>query len=299
MKTKVSILISFLLSVCSYCQNSKIPIERGQLHVESYGQGTPLLIINGGPGMSSEGFRPLARRLGKNYNTIIFDQRGTGQSNLEAIDSSTITMHQMAEDIERIRQHLGMEQWVVMGHSFGGMLAAYYTSLYPDRVSALILSSSGGLNLDLLETLDITGRLTENRRDSLRFWTTRIREGDTSYHARLQRGRYLAPAYLYDKSHVPVIAERLTQGNMTINGLVFRNMIDNQFDISESLRTFDKPVLIIQGADDIIDVRISEHAEKIFPDAQLIILERCGHYGWLDREEAYFKHLNKFLDALP
>jgi proline iminopeptidase len=88
-----------------------------------------VLIINGGPGMNSDGFVGVAQKLSKNNRTIIYDQRGTGRSTLTKTDTSTITMKLMAADIEALRKQLNIKSWIILGHSFGGMLASYYASL--------------------------------------------------------------------------------------------------------------------------------------------------------------------------
>lgn len=288
------LLVLFVNGLC-YSQGQEIPAKDGVIHFESYGKGKPILIINGGPGMNSVGFRNLASILGKSNQAIIYDQRGTGKSIINKIDASTITMDNMVQDIETLRQHLNIDEWVVMGQSFGGMLASYYATKHPERISGLILSSSGGINLTLFSSLNITSRLSSENRDSLTYWYNKIQRGDTTYHARLMRGKYLAPAYVYDESNVNVIAERLTQGNMAINVLVFQDMRRIGFDCTSALKKFDRPVLILQGEEDIIDESLSEYAHKTFPNSQLIILEQCGHYGWLDQPEQYFKAVGGFL----
>lgn len=262
-------------------------------------KGLPILIINGGPGMNSNGFAEVAQKLSGDgtYRTIIYDQRGTGKSVLTTFDASTITMKLMVGDIESLRKHLGFEKWCILGHSFGGVLAAYYATLHPERVDKLILSSTGGINLDFLNYVGarISARLTQRERDSLAYWSERISRGDTSHHARLQRGLALAPAYLYNRTYIPTVAERLTQGNSIINGLVFQNLRAIQFDCAEQLRHFQRPTLIIQGKEDIITVETAEYAHKILPNSRLVLLEKCAHYGWLDKEAEYFTAVRQFL----
>lgn len=265
------------------------------IHYKTFGEGQPLLILNGGPGMSSEGFIPLARKLAVDNQAILFDQRGTGQSMMSRLDSSTINMDLMVHDMEALRKHLEIDRWIILGHSFGGMLAAYYTARHPDKVEGIIFSSSGGLDLGLLGYVDIRSRLSESERDSLTYWNRVIAEGDTSYHARLQRGKYLAPAYLYNREHISVISERLTQGNSTINGLIWADLQEIDFDTKDDLRNFDKPVLIIQGKQDIISEETARIAENILTNSKVVLLDRAGHYGWLDREEAYFDEIFLFL----
>lgn len=268
------------------------------IHFQTFGEGNPILIINGGPGMSSAGFISLAQELSKNNTAIIYDQRGTGRSNLDKISSKTVTLDLMVKDIEAIRKHLNINEWIILGHSFGGIMGSYYTTKHPDRVLGLILSSSGGLDMELFSIIDIRGKLNSNQRDSLNYWTNKIHRGDSSYYARLQRGIYLAPAYLYDEKLIPIIAERLTQGNMTINSLVFQDLRKINYDIKEIINKYSKPVLIIQGAYDIIPLQISEKAHKIFANSELVILPESSHYGWLEDEELYFQSIERFLKKI-
>ncbi len=270
--------------------------EGVDIHYKTFGDGQPLLILNGGPGMSSEGFIPLARELAVENQTILFDQRGTGHSIMSRLDSSTINMNLMIQDMEALRKHLEIDRWVIFGHSFGGILAAYYTAHYPENVEGIIFSSSGGLDLGLLDYVDIRSRLSELERDSLTYWNRIIAEGDTSYHARLQRGKYLAPAYLYNREHIPVIAERLTQGNSTINGLIWSDLQQIGYDTKDDLRSFDQPVLIIQGKQDIITEETARIAENVLTNSKVVLLDKAGHYGWLDREQAYFNEIFMFLE---
>lgn len=271
-----------------------------KIYYRVFGTGKPILIINGGPGMNSNGFAELAQRLSFNNQTIIYDQRGTGQSTLDKIDSSTITMKLMAEDIEALRKHLNIKSWIVLGHSFGGMLASYYAAEYPKRIDAMILSSSGGIDLDLLTYVQesINSRLTATEYKEVNFWTTKISDGDTTHATRLKRGMALAPAYVVNKKNTAIIAERLTQGNTLINELIWSDLRKIKFDCSQKLADFKKPVLIIQGTEDVVKERTALKAHEVLKNSRVVLLERSGHYGWLDAPPDYFKEVNEFVSAI-
>ncbi len=262
-----------------------------------YGTGTPLLIINGGPGMNSDGFEQLAIHLSKKNQTIIYDQRGTGKSTVVNPDSNSITMQLMVDDIESIRSQLNFKTWSVLGHSFGGMLACYYATKHPDQIDKMILSSSGGIDLQLLGYVKsaLALKLTSSDKDSVAYWTKVIDNGDTSHSADLARARFLAKAYVVDKKYIQLIAERLTQGNPTINKLVWENMLKIDFDCSAGIKTFDKPVLIIQGKQDIIKASTAKKAHALLKNSKLVFMDHCAHYGWLDNEAVYYREVNKLL----
>lgn len=294
-------LFGFLLFAATiFAQTEGFAVNKdgSKTYYKTFGKGEPLLIINGGPGMNSNGFEDMAKTLGENQQTIIYDQRGTGKSKLTKLDATTISMRLMADDIESLRKHLKIKKWNILGHSFGGMLGSYYATIYPNSIDKLVLSSSGGVDLSLLKGPNlIESNLSQIEKDSMNYWNSKIEKGDTSHKARLGRGRAMAPAYVYDQKYVPIIAERLTQGNSTINGLLWADMQKMNFDCKAKLKNFKNPVLIIQGKQDVISNEIGEIGHKAYPNSKLILLENCKHYGWLDAREKYFSEVNSFLKS--
>jgi len=117
-----------------------IPVQAPHvLHVEECGSmhGIPALFLHGGPGA---GCLPTHRRFfdPDRYRIILFDQRGAGRSTPHASLEHNDTPSLIA-DIEAIREHLGIERWLVFGGSWGSTLALAYAQAHPDRVSALVL----------------------------------------------------------------------------------------------------------------------------------------------------------------
>lgn len=273
MRVILQLIICWTIVSGARSQGSRyIPFDGGEIHYQIIGEGETVLIINGGPGFSSEGFACIAGEIAAlGYRTVLFDQRGTGRSTLDVIDSTTVTMDLMARDIEHIRKDLGMEEWVLFGHSFGGMLANYYTSKYPERVKAIIHSSSGGVDLQLREGArgNLYSRLTEEEVDSLNYWRGQLGEAATVLNRR-NYNRFLASAYVYNKEHVPAINERLMQGDLSLNRMVWDDMFRIGFDCKEALRSFDKPVLILQGKQDVIPADLGHLADSVFYQCQSI-----------------------------
>ncbi|HAI76503.1 MAG TPA: alpha/beta hydrolase [Microscillaceae bacterium] len=268
------------------------------VNYRTFGQGKPVVIINGGPGMNSDGFAGIAQEIAAlNYQTIIFDQRGTGKSIIEPIDASTITIDRMVEDLEVLRKKLGFEKWTVMGHSFGGILATHYAALYPERIEKIIFSSSGGLTLKFSEYVGnrIQTLLTAEQRDSLAYYQEKLNKGENTAYNLQKRASLLANAYVYDKNHAPAIAERLLQVNFTINGLVFQNLQAIGYNYTGKFHAFAQPVLVLQGQNDIIAVETAQEIAQNFPNASLVLLDNCGHYGWLDQREEYLEAVKNFL----
>lgn len=120
--------------------SEKIAVGDGhELHVEQCGNpnGIPALFLHGGPG---GGCQPYHRQFfdPQHYRIILFDQRGCGRSTPHASLTNNTTPHLVA-DIELLRKHFGIEQWLLFGGSWGSTLALAYAQTWPQRVSALIL----------------------------------------------------------------------------------------------------------------------------------------------------------------
>ena len=293
-------LVILFVYLQTYAQKDGFAQSDGvKIYYRTFGTGTPILIINGGPGLNSDGFVDLAKTLSAQNQTIVYDQRGTGKSVMQKIDASSITMELMIDDMENLRKQLKIERWIILGHSFGGMLASYYATIHPDRIISMILSSSGGIDLDLLSYVskNINARLTPQQQDSASYWSQKINNGDTSYFARWQRAKVLANAYVYDKKYALPIAERLTQSDLRVNNLIWQNMQKIKFNCAPKLSTFTKPVLIIQGKQDIIEEWTSQKANKILKNSKLVILDHCVHYGWLDNRDMYLSEVEKFISG--
>jgi proline iminopeptidase len=123
------------------------PFDRGRLAVgdghelyyEQSGdpRGKPALFVHGGPGLGSDAN---ARRFfdPDGYRIVVFDQRGSGRSRPHASLEANTTWHLVA-DMERLRHHLQIEQWLVFGGSWGSTLALAYAETYPRTVSELVL----------------------------------------------------------------------------------------------------------------------------------------------------------------
>jgi proline iminopeptidase len=106
--------------------------------------GKPALVVHGGPG---SGCTPRQRRAfdPDRYRAVLFDQRGCGRSTPHASDLATdmsvnTTAHLIA-DMERLREHLGIERWLLHGGSWGSTLILAYAQRHPDRVSEIVIPS--------------------------------------------------------------------------------------------------------------------------------------------------------------
>lgn len=118
----------------------RLPVSGGhELHVEECGRpdGLPVITLHGGPG---GGVSPALRRFfdPRRYRILLFDQRGCGRSTPHGgLENNTTA--DLIDDIERIRERMGVDKWLVFGGSWGATLAIAYARQHPDRCLGLVL----------------------------------------------------------------------------------------------------------------------------------------------------------------
>jgi proline iminopeptidase len=122
-----------------YDQGTLAVSDLHTLYYEQSGNpdGKPVVFLHGGPGGGTKAdyrqyFDPEA------YRIVLFDQRGSGRSTPHASLEENTTWH-LVSDIERLREHLGIDKWVVFGGSWGSTLSLAYAETHPDRALALVL----------------------------------------------------------------------------------------------------------------------------------------------------------------
>jgi proline iminopeptidase len=138
-------------------------LDVGDGHVLYYEQvghpaATPVVCLHGGPG---SGCPPGARRDfdPQRHRAVLFDQRAAGRSTPyaadEDVDWASIDMDHHVADIEQLREHLGIDRWVVFGLSWGSVLGATYAERHPDRVIAVVLGAVSAGTADDIDWLTV------------------------------------------------------------------------------------------------------------------------------------------------
>lgn len=144
-------------------ENTPQPFSQGLLdvgdgHVLFYEQvgnidGTPVVYLHGGPGSGcSPGVRTLFDE--SLHHVVLFDQRAAGRStphaSTDAVHWHSIDMAHHISDIEQLREHLGVDRWIVVGQSWGSVLALTYAQRHPERVMAVVVAAvSTGTRADI------------------------------------------------------------------------------------------------------------------------------------------------------
>ena len=139
---KNTILTLLLYAICSqaFAKDSTFYFttsDKVKLYVRIAGKGKPCLFVHGGPGSTSYYFEAMAGApiIEQQMQMIYYDQRGAGRSDSAA--NRDYSLKRMLQDMDELRQHLKIQKWSVMGHSFGGILITNYALQYANNLSAL------------------------------------------------------------------------------------------------------------------------------------------------------------------
>lgn len=151
-RVKIIFLLSFTFcSINSFAHELEITTSDSvQLYINVKGDGIPCLFIHGGPGQGSNYWEKLAGEFSeKHFKMIYLDQRGCGRSSSPI--NNDYSIERMIKDFEEVRKALNIKHWLVMGHSFGGVLQTYYAKVYPENIRGLLMFNC---TLNLIESME-------------------------------------------------------------------------------------------------------------------------------------------------
>ncbi|MCJ8269015.1 MAG: alpha/beta hydrolase, partial [Psychrosphaera sp.] len=114
-------------------QNGVVERKDVDIHYKVRGEGFPIVLLSGGPGQNVNALVDIADKFSTRFKVISIDQRGTGKSILKEVSEKTITLANYVADIEAVRRQLDIDQWLIVGHSWGGGLAMAVSGTHPDH----------------------------------------------------------------------------------------------------------------------------------------------------------------------
>ena len=267
-----------------------------RIYFKTLGSGFPLLLLHGGPGADHSDFLPYLEPLARNCRLVLVDERGCGRSERLA-DVRGYTLANMVRDLEVLRAHLRLERWVVLGHSFGGILAQAYAVRHPRRLAGLILagtaSSARAINSDFKRIRRVVSKAERLQLDEHERAGIFRPDGQyTPTYAALV-ARVLGP-YMYAKRRLARSAPPMGMDvlrEMWVRRSDFR--IDGNlkgFDFSRQLARVKAPSLVVIGDRDLVSVQSAEASRAALPRATLAVLAECGHMMFVD-QNALFNHV--------
>lgn len=276
-----------------------VPIDDGtQIFVRSVGEGDPVLVVHGGPGMDHTYLLPGMETLGETHRVIFYDQRGTGESEA-ALDAGSISWRSFVSDPARIQDHLGLESVHVVAHSFGSLIATAFVLEHPDRVRSLVLVNpvEPGSRFQEETRAAALERRTEADAQALAelvagpAFEAREPEAINEMYRLSFRGTMADPTRA-DELNL-VMGERTAANGFAIPSLLFPS--GEVPDLWESLSDLTVPTLVVVGeADPTPRTMVAEMVDRMV-HARMEVIPAAGHFPFIEAPEAFFLAVAKFL----
>lgn len=268
-----------------------------EIYVETCGNpnGVPVLFVHGGPGA---GCGTADRRYfdPQQYHVVLFDQRGCGRSKPLGHIKDNTTAH-LVEDMEAIRLHLGIDQWVVFGGSWGSTLSLVYAQSHRDRVLGLIIRGvffgtpeenrwlwQEGLSRFHPEAHARYRSLVpeDQRHEILKAYYQMMTSGDDAIRNRAsyEMMRWEELSFTMLDNEVPELTDEtpwhqgLLEAHYCVHDCFIANSpIADRLDVLKGM-----PVYIINGRYDLLTPPAKAHVlSQALPDSHLRVVDRAGH----------------------
>jgi len=264
----------------------------------------PIIFVQGvGWGLDSRLYQNTLKFLETNFTLVYIDPRGTGE--VEPLtDLAQLGSDHMVDDLDALRQHLGLGRIVLLGHAHGGFIAMKYALKYPARVAQLIL-----VDCILLSNLEDDIRLVnENiqrhprRKDPS--WEAAVAGFKNEYEARtvetlLENLQKTAILYFnsYGPSQRALFERSLQAGKASIynfNRFLRNDLVRYNLDGQEA--RLNVPTLLFYGLYDPYFIRAAARRLHFsIRNSKLEIFERSGHYPWMEESAHFTEALKAFL----
>ncbi|MEJ6022754.1 alpha/beta fold hydrolase [Ramlibacter sp. PS4R-6] len=250
-----------------------------------------LICMHGGPGFDHTSFKPAFSQLADVAQIVYYDHRGHGRSDRRPREEWTLDT--WADDIVRLCDALGIEKPIVLGQSFGGMVAQKYIARHPGHPGKVVISSTSPRWV-LQRKLDAFGRKggEKARQATEAYWSNPSAETFQVY--------WDTCRHLYNTQPA---RDAMGGDRVTMNKDILLDFAANEIrtmDLAPGLARAQCPVLVMAGEEDpICDITDAEEIVAALPK-QLVQFARfpnVGHGAWRDDPEAAFAVLRRFISS--
>jgi pimeloyl-ACP methyl ester carboxylesterase len=259
------------------------------------GQGAPVLLLHGGPGLSYEYLDDLAVELGLEYRIAAYQQRGLEPSTLEG----PFTIAQAITDALAVLDALEWSRALIVGHSWGGHLALRFAAAHPGRllgalaVDPLGIAGDGGMAGFEAE---MSARTPKEGRDRARELDERAMAGEGTAADGLEALRIMWPAYFADPETAPAMPP-IRMSVEAYSGII-AEVTTGTDEVAAKLATGGVPYGVVAGAGSPMPWGQAARATaELAPQAFLTVVPAAGHFPWLDVPGSVRKALKRLPDG--
>lgn len=254
----------------------------------------PAFVVHGGPGGDHSDFKLAFKPLAQQLQMVYFDHRGQGRS--ARGDVRLYNLDENVEDMEALRQHLGLGPIVSIGTSYGGMVAMAHAARYPTSVSHLVLivtAAHAGFNTRARQIVAERGS-TEQQAVCGQLWAGELDTVDKLRHYYDVMGPLYARRY--DPQAGAVARARGILSPDALNQAFAPGGFLQTFDLRPELASITAPTLIVAGQHDwICAPEFSQEIHRLIPHSRLQIFENSSHSIRVDEPERLLHAIGEFV----
>lgn len=284
-------------------QEGHVAVPGGKIWYQIYSNyenqtALPMIVLHGGPGTPHNYLLNLSG-LNKYRTVIFYDQLGCGRSYIENADKKLWVLQRFVSELQALTNALEINQFHLLGHSWGGSLAVEYTLTHPEKVKSLILASPV---LSVPLWLQDTKRLLQQLPESTQQIINEHEQAGTTGSAEYQAAKNLFNDLL---SRIRPDPANLTYSLSHSNREVYQTMWGpSEFTVTGNLKDFDRiddlakiniPILITCGRFDEASPQTMQKAQEKSKNSELIIFENSAHVAHLEEPDKYLGVVTNFL----
>jgi len=277
-----------------------LQIDNHVLFIKRIGTGDPVLFLHGGPGLFHNYLVQPFKQLSVNHELIFFDQRGSGASSAMN-PNQPICINDFVADIESLRQALNFSTITLIGHSWGGLLAALYAAKFEKNLRSMILvdPAPGSSSFDKVGRNTMQNRLTVDDREEINSimqtnpFENREMDAINRFVQINEKSRYFDQSYV-SKNKPTFTFETLTK-LQTVSSLLNEELDD--YDIYQRIQGLDTKTLVIHGDYDPIPVESSRKYSEMLSNSSFQLLNNCGHFPFIEKKEETLSSIVDFLNS--
>ncbi|MFI6063282.1 alpha/beta fold hydrolase [Streptomyces sp. NPDC051286] len=261
-----------------------------------FGDGNPVVCLPGGP--TDSAYLGDLGGLSAHRQLIRLDLRGTGRSEMPE-DAASCRCDRLVDDLEALRQHLGLDRMDLLAHCAGANLATLYVGRHPERVRKLALITPSVRAVDVTITGNLRCETAQLRRDEPWFPAAfAALEEIVAGKATSDSWKAIAP-FSYGRWDEVAQAHQAAGDEQMNMEIVAAFGAEGAFDpdaTRAALAGFASPVLLVAGeVDPGAPPRTMAEFAGLFPNADLVVQAGAGHYPWLDDADRFVATTKAFL----
>ena len=262
----------------------------------------PIIILHGGPGGCVERYEPLEKLADYGVPLIFYDQLGCGYSKVPKNHKISWNFRIFLDEFDNLVKYFKLKKYIILGHSWGGMLALEYTCNFGHKgLEKLILFSTlpstkiwNDEHMKMLDEFEPEERLALlNENDGKNYDKEAYKKAIKKFYKN-HVGKRSKDIYPFKAKRFPKTNKEIYENMWGVSELFGTGSLLN-WNVEDKLHTIDVPTLILSGALDESTPRINELMNKEIKNSKWVLLKKSHHIGYAEEPDLVIETIRNFI----